>query len=107
MISNEITLTPEDILEKEFKFDTRGYRPQEVDKFLDIIIKDYHGFINKIKKLEIEKKELIEETLRLKHEIRNLKANLEMINNSDQVTNLDILRRLSHLEKIIYGKEED
>ena len=55
MISNEITLTPEDILEKEFKLDTRGYRPQEVDKFLDIIIKDYHAFIVKIKKNEMIK----------------------------------------------------
>ena len=34
MYQNKITLMPQDILEKEFKIDTRGYRPQEVDKFL-------------------------------------------------------------------------
>ena len=38
-MNDRITLTMQDILEKEFKIDARGYRPQEVDKFLDIIIK--------------------------------------------------------------------
>ena len=40
-MNDKITLTANDILEKEFKIDARGYRLQEVDKFLDIIIKDY------------------------------------------------------------------
>ena len=40
MYQDRILLTGKDILEKEFKVDTRGYRPQEVDKFLDQIIKD-------------------------------------------------------------------
>ena len=34
MYQDRILLTGKDILEKEFKVDTRGYRPQEVDKFL-------------------------------------------------------------------------
>ena len=37
MYSENISLTPQDILDKEFKIDTRGYRPQEVDKFLDLV----------------------------------------------------------------------
>ena len=107
MLNDKITLTPQDILEKEFKIDTHGFRPQEVDQFLDVIIKDYSEFMTTIKKLETEKKDLYEETLRLKHEIRNLKANLEVFKTSGkEVTNLDILRRLSHLEKVVYGEEE-
>ena len=43
-MNDRITLTMQDILEKEFKIDARGYRPQEVDKFLDIIIKDYNEY---------------------------------------------------------------
>ena len=38
MCQDRIMLTTKDLLEKEFKVDTRGYRPQEVDKFLDIVI---------------------------------------------------------------------
>lgn len=34
MYEEKIFLTANDILEKDFKIDARGYRPQEVDKFL-------------------------------------------------------------------------
>ena len=43
MYQERILLTVQDILDKEFKIDTRGYRPQEVDKFLDVIIRDFFG----------------------------------------------------------------
>jgi DivIVA domain-containing protein len=103
-------LCAKDILEKEFKIDTRGYRPQEVDKFLDLIIRDYEVFDKTIKNLEYEKKELIDDNIRLKQEIRALKTKLDVIsdnNGSDSGNNTtaDVLRRISNLEKIIYGKE--
>ena len=40
-MQDKISLTPQDILEREFKIDTRGYRLKEVDQFLDQIIGDY------------------------------------------------------------------
>ena len=58
MYQDRIVLTSRDILEKEFKIDTRGYRPQEVDRFLDMIIKDYEEMNSIIKDLEREKKQL-------------------------------------------------
>lgn len=61
-MNDRITLTMQDILEKEFKIDARGYRPQEVDKFLDIIIKDYNEYNNIIRNLEKEKRALALET---------------------------------------------
>lgn len=104
---DRIILTPQDILTKEFKVDTRGYRLKEVDKFLDIIIRDYEQFIDIIEKLELEKKELLEENLRLKTEFRNIKTDIEIAKQTEkEVTNLDILRRLSNLEKIVFGKDE-
>jgi len=54
MYNDRITLTMQDILEKEFKIDARGYRLQEVDKFLDVIIKDYNEYNHIIKSLEKE-----------------------------------------------------
>ena len=44
MMQGKISLTPQDILEKDFKIDTRGYRLKEVDQFLDQIIGDYESF---------------------------------------------------------------
>lgn len=106
---NLINLTPEDILNKEFKIDTRGYRLKEVDQFLDIIITDYQEFNKIILTLQKEKEEQLEEILNLKQEIRNLKTSVEIsrsTNGNDNVSNLDILKRLSQLEKIVYGKDE-
>ena len=67
MYQDRILLTCKDILEKEFKIDTRGYRPQDVDKFLDAIIRDYEEFLKIIKEIESDKKELIEDNIRLKN----------------------------------------
>ena len=49
---DRILLTGKEILEKDFKVDTRGYRPQEVDKFLDLVIRDYDTFMSIIKENE-------------------------------------------------------
>lgn len=106
MFNGRIALTPQDIFEKDFKIDTRGYRLQEVDKYLDQIIRDYSEFINIIKELKSENKELSNENLNLKHELRNLKANIDIVKKSEkEITNVDILRRLSQLEKYIYDKD--
>ena len=108
MYQDRIVLTSHDILEKEFKIDTRGYRPQEVDRFLDMVIKDYDEMGSIIRDLEREKKQLVEDNIALKQEIRNLKTKLEVLAESDSnsgVSNADVLRRISKLEKIIYGKE--
>ncbi len=108
MLQDRIVLTVKDILDKEFKIDTRGFRPQEVDKFLDIIIRDYEEFMKIIRELEEEKKELIEDNIRLKQEIRNLKMKLEVIRETPtvEVNNADLLSRLSKLEKIVYGRDD-
>jgi len=108
MYKDRIELTSQDILEKDFKIDTRGYRPQEVDRFLDMIIKDYDEMTSIIRELESDKKELLEENMRLKKEVRNLRTKLDVIEESDSGVsgaNADLLRRLSNLEKVIYGKE--
>lgn len=108
MYKDRIELTSQDILEKDFKIDTRGYRPQEVDRFLDVIIKDYDEMTSIIRELETDKKELLEENMSLKKEVRNLRTKLDVIEESDSGVsgaNADLLRRLSNLEKIIYGKE--
>ena len=110
MYQNKITLTPQEILEKDFKIDTRGYRLKEVDQFLDVIIGDYEQFFIIIDSLEKEKAELLREIMALKQDLRNAKMNVEIVRkNTDttEVSNLDILRRLSQLEKEVYGKDDN
>ena len=110
MYNDRIYLTPQDILDKEFKIDARGYRPQEVDKFLDMVIRDYTEYNSIIKNLDHEIKNLSDDNNKLKQEIRYLKEQLEIKssseNNNHTLTNVDILKRISQLEKVVFGKEE-
>ncbi len=109
MYKDEFNLTSDMILEKNFKIDTRGYRLKEVDQFLDLIIADYEHFYTIIRNLEKEKEDNLEQIINLKQEIRNLKTNAEIVKASPGVSgsgNLDVLKRLSRLEKAIYGKKD-
>ena len=106
MYQNKIILTPQDILEKEFKIDTRGYRLKEVDSYLDTIIGDYEQFLSIINALEKEKADLLAEIMKLKQELRTAKTNAEIVKSTDssnEMTNVDVMRRLSQLEKMVYG----
>ena len=107
MYQDKIALTMQSILEKEFKVDARGYRMQEVDQFLDIIIRDYNEYNNIINGLIHEKKELALENADLKQEVRDLKSTIDTLKSGEkEITNVDLLRRIRQLEKIILGKEQ-
>ena len=109
MYNGKIYLTPQEILYKDFKIDARGYRPQEVDKFLDDIMRDYEEWRKIVSELEEEKKEQLEEIIKLKQEIRYLKTQLDVAKDGKSevsMNNTDLLRRISNLEKVVYGKEE-
>lgn len=96
MVSDKIKLTAKDILEKEFKTGVRGYKQEDVDKFLDIIIKDYEAMQQEIEELQAENarlKKLSEETAR------------KPVAQTAGTTNFDILKRLSNLEKHVFGSK--
>ena len=105
-MQGKITLTPQDILHKEFKIDMRGFSVKEVDQFLDQIMGDYEQFNEIIRNYEEEKAEYLKEIMNLKQELRNVKMSIDIAKDGNkEVTNLDVLRRISNLEKIVYGKE--
>ncbi|WP_138417047.1 cell division regulator GpsB [Aquibacillus sediminis] len=95
MYLDRIQLNSKDILEKNFKTAMRGYNQEQVDEFLDIVIQDYENFYHEIE--------------RLKQENDRLKKNTDQpktrsTTGSHQV-NYDILKRLSNLEKAVFGKK--
>ena len=110
MYNDRIYLTPQDILDKEFKIDARGFRPQEVDKFLDLVIRDYTEYNSIIKQLENDLKNANEDNQKLQQEIRRLNEELAIKpsndGNTNRITNVDLLKRISLLEKVVFGKEE-
>jgi DivIVA domain-containing protein len=92
--TDKIKLTAKDILEKEFKTAMRGYKPEEVDKYLDLVIKDYEAF-------QQEMEELQQENQRLRKQLEE--ATKRPSAQPAGTTNFDILKRLSNLEKHVFG----
>ena len=107
-MSKEILLNPDMLYNWDFKVDARGYRPQEVGKVLDMVISDYNAYNSMIREKDRQIDALNNQILELKQKLRNAKANMDIVKNSErQVTNVDLLRRISELEKIIYGRNND
>lgn len=97
MLSDKVKLTAKDILEKEFKTAMRGYKPEEVDKYLDWIIKDYETFHQTIEELQ-------QENMRLKKQLEDASRRPAAAQTAG-TTNFDILKRLSNLEKHVFGSK--
>lgn len=99
MDNNQIQLTGTDILEKDFKTAMRGYNQAEVDEFLDTVIQDYEAYQQEINRLT-------EENQRLKKQsgAQATQAKTRSAAPNHQV-NYDLLKRLSNLEKAVFGKK--
>lgn len=96
-------LTSEEILKKNFKTSMRGYNQIEVDEFLDKIIKDYEFFTDEIAKLHKEVQQLKEHSNQ--HEERRRESQLSQQTRPNHQVNYDVLKRLSNLEKEVFGKK--
>ena len=97
-------LSAEDIYNKDFSIDFKGYSPQEIDEYLDIIIKDYQIADKVIDEMFNENRRLRYEVANLEAEIIELKAQLSVNQKAPEVSNIDILKRLARLEEIILNK---
>lgn len=96
MSDKEIQLTEKDVLEKDFKIAMRGYNQDEVDRFLDIIIEDYLLYSKKVEMLKTENERL----KKLVNQPRSKPPQPPI-----QQVNYDVLKRLSNLEKEVFGKK--
>ncbi|CAM3317905.1 cell division regulator GpsB [Vagococcus sp. PNs007] len=93
-----------EILQKEFKTKMRGYDQIEVDEFLDGIIKDYESYAREILSLKEEKERLLAKVDQLtKSQATLSRIKQEPTQSATGSTNFDILKRLSNLEKKVFG----
>ncbi|MCP8616657.1 cell division regulator GpsB [Salirhabdus salicampi] len=88
-------LSAKEILEKEFKTSIRGYNQDEVDEFLDVVIQDYEAYQQEIDRLRKENEQLKKGTDQPRTRSTQSTGNI----------NYDILKRLSNLEKAVFGKK--
>lgn len=99
-----LKLSAEKIYNKDFSIDFKGYSPQEIDEFLDVVIKDYQVAEKVIDEVFEENRRLKYEIATLEAEIIELKANINVNESQSDHSNIDILKRLARLEEIILNK---
>lgn len=110
-VLDNIKFTAQDILHKQFKEKSigKGYDVDDVDSFLDDVIKDYDTFNKELHRLQ-------DENDRLKAKVDELNRQVEVgssIGSStpsansgvNSATNMDILKRLSNLERRVFGAQ--
>ncbi|KRL85447.1 cell division regulator GpsB [Lacticaseibacillus pantheris] len=98
--------TPQDILNKQFKSKMRGYDQDEVDSFLDDIIKDYEAFEKEITSGKEENARLISRVDELTKQLNVSKGVAAQTPQANvAATNYDILKRLSNLERHVFGSK--
>ena len=113
-MAKDMNLTAQEIYEKEFHVDLKGYAPVEVDEFLDMVIEDYQKYDEKVEELgaavtryEEKIKELQQQLFALQSENENLneKVNSDFVNGSSNT--VDILKRIARLEKAVFNQSEE
>ncbi|TDQ41476.1 cell division regulator GpsB [Aureibacillus halotolerans] len=99
MLSDKMVLSAKDILEKDFKTGIKGYNQDEVDQFLDQVIKDYETMHAHIEALEQENQRLKKQSTEAPKQQRQAQPTQQ------GSTNYDILKRLSNLERHVFGSK--
>ncbi|HFM6052031.1 TPA: cell division regulator GpsB [Enterococcus faecium] len=104
-----LVYSPKDILQQEFKTKMRGYDPVEVDEFLDNIIKDYETYSKELLALQEENDRLSAKVAQLSKTQGAAQTRVQQTEapKSAAVTNFDIFKRLSNLEREVFGKKLD
>jgi DivIVA domain-containing protein len=96
--AKNLHLSAKEILEKDFKTSVKGYNRDEVDKYLDTVIKDYELFQKEMDALK-------QENTRLRKELDKAADQPKRQPAAAGNTNYDILKRLSNLEKHVFGSK--
>jgi len=104
-----IIFTAKDIFDQDFKREVRGYNKDEVNEFLDDVIKDYETYAALVKELREENARLREDFAQKAQETPQTSPIASTATQEfpqvTTATNFDILKRLNRLEKEVFGKQ--
>ncbi|ATZ18835.1 DivIVA domain-containing protein [Williamsoniiplasma somnilux] len=107
-MNNEINkFNAEDIYNKSFTIEIKGYKAEEVEDFLDDIQKDYVYFSKIIEEYKKKNESLNNDLFSLKNKYENMEsANLDIFkkyldNIKEQLTSSDLISRISNMESTL------
>ncbi len=102
----QLNLSVQEILDKEFNVDFKGYSAGEVDAFLDTVLEDYQIFEENVAELQKEIASLKEEISDLKNKNLELESKRKVIDlsNTTSYSSVDLLKRVARLEEEVYRR---
>ncbi len=114
-MEQKINLDIDTILNKEFNIEFKGFSPIEVDTFLDQVVQDYDTY----QKIVADLKEQVDlyrnATDKLKARVIELENKIDMMERSkadseatpavNNLSQVDILRRLARLEQEVFNRK--
>ena len=111
-MEDRLELNPEKILQKKFEKNVKGYNANEVDEFLDVIIRDYvlfakykHSCDGYIATLEGQIAKLDKKNKEIEVENYQMKKRLDGIKSSDNVSkeNIGYLQKINKYENFLHA----
>lgn len=113
-MQKKLTLSSDDIVNKEFSLQYKGYVPQEVDIFLDEVVKNYEVIEEIRDYYETQNKALQKTNSVLRAKIDDLETKLEIEKNKnnsiekvDSTSNLDLIKKIAKLESELFQTKKE
>ena len=113
-MQKKLTLCSDDIVNKEFSLQYKGYVPQEVDAFLDEVVKNYEVIEEIRDYYETQNKALQKTNSVLRAKIDDLETKLEIEKNKnnsiekvDSTSNLDLIKKIAKLESELFQTKKE
>lgn len=114
----KLNYSAKSLLDVKFTKNVKGYDPYQVDKALDKAIEDYDSYEKYHKESAEYIRKLETDVQKLKDTVRNQEVEIARLNNRSRdlnadgnanvnSNNIDLLRRISQLEKALYQKGVD
>ena len=105
-MESRFNLNADDLLNKQFNVDFKGFSAIEVDKFLDLVIADYQEYDALVENLGARLREAENMLKDLKAQNLLLEAKVQGEEKPVIVDHVDILNRLTYLENVVFGTKE-
>ena len=110
-MAGKLNLDPQKIVDKELDIDFKGYNPDQVDHLLDEIIQDYQTYENMIADLTKKAEELERTNASLRAKLIEVEGKVKAQEDLDPIlqgaSNVDILKRLSRLERQVFSNNNE
>ncbi len=114
-MEQKINLDIDTILNKEFNVEFKGFSPIEVDTFLDQVVQDYDTYQKTIADLKEQADMYRNATDKLKARVIELENKIDTLEKSkadsevtpavNNLSQVDILRRLARLEQEVFNRK--